>query len=367
MSGVTAARADPGPCFSTTSTATVRVQDDLFRHVNGSLAGDGRDPGRQADGRSVHRSCGTRPRRPYATSSPPWTPTSRAPMRPRSPTSTPASWTRTPSRRPGATPLAPLLAEIDAVEQHRPTWPGCSGRFARPAVTGLVGIDTESDPGDPDALRDVRRPGRDRAARRGVLPAGQLRRDPRRSTASTSPPTLELAGIDDPTAEATAVLELETDIAATHWDKVRCRDLRQMYNLTTLEDFAAAAPGLHWREFLAGRRHRRDGDGRAGLDAAVLLHRGVGPADRRPAAGLAVVGPLEGGQLAGALPVARRSSTRTSASTAPCCPARPRCASGGSAASAWSRARSVRRSARSTSTGTSPRSPRRGWTTWSAT
>ena len=48
------------------------------------------------------------------------------------------------------------------------------------------------------------------------------------------------------------MFQLETDIAARHWDKVTCRDMRLMYNLMTIDDFAAGSPGLHWREFLVG-------------------------------------------------------------------------------------------------------------------
>ena len=61
-----------------------------------------------------------------------------------------------------------------------------------------------------------------------------------------------LAGIEDPDAQAQQVFDLETEIAATHWDKVKCPDIRQMYNLMSLDEFAASCPGLHWREFLAG-------------------------------------------------------------------------------------------------------------------
>ena len=49
-----------------------------------------------------------------------------------------------------------------------------------------------------------------------------------------------LAGIEDPETQAQLVFDLETEIAATHWDKVKCRDLRLMYNLMGLDDFAAS-------------------------------------------------------------------------------------------------------------------------------
>ncbi|MCA1481471.1 hypothetical protein I6F37_41825, partial [Bradyrhizobium sp. NBAIM08] len=63
---------------------------------------------------------------------------------------------------------------------------------------------------------------------------------------------LELADVDDPTDAAEQVFELESAIASLHWDKVRCRDLRAMYNPMTLAELETAAPGLRWRDFLDG-------------------------------------------------------------------------------------------------------------------
>ena len=40
-----------------------------------------------------------------------------------------------------------------------------------------------------------------------------------------------LAGIEDAHVQAQQVFDLEKKIAATHWDKVKCRDLRLVYNL----------------------------------------------------------------------------------------------------------------------------------------
>jgi putative endopeptidase len=44
---------------------------------------------------------------------------------------------------------------------------------------------------------------------------------------------LGMAGIPDAAAAADRILELETSIAAQHWDKVRCRDSQATYNLRT--------------------------------------------------------------------------------------------------------------------------------------
>ncbi len=152
----------------------------------------------------------------------------------------------------GAEPLRPLLAAVDAVTTPAELMK-LLGSFARSAVSGLIDVDTESDPGNPN---------------RYVIFVGQgglglpdeeyyrldsyaeIRDQYRKHIAAS----FELAGIKDAVAQAERVLELETLIAALHWDKVRCRDLREMYNLVSLTDFVASTPDLHWREFLAGAR-----------------------------------------------------------------------------------------------------------------
>jgi putative endopeptidase len=150
----------------------------------------------------------------------------------------------------GVSPIRPLLAAIDAVETL-PELTRMVGGFARQAVPGLVALQAEPDPGDPN---------------RYVMFAGQgglglpdeeyYRLDEyaaiRAQYQAHVSASFALAGIDDPEAQAQQVFNLETEIAATHWDKVKCRDIRLMYNLMSLDEFVTSAPGLHWREFLAG-------------------------------------------------------------------------------------------------------------------
>ena len=62
----------------------------------------------------------------------------------------------------------------------------------------------------------------------------------------------ELAGLEDPQGQAQAVLAVETEIASHHWDRVRCRDLRAMYNPTSLDDVIANTPGFDWEAYLDG-------------------------------------------------------------------------------------------------------------------
>jgi putative endopeptidase len=150
----------------------------------------------------------------------------------------------------GATPLAAPLRRIDAAgtpdELMR-----LVGGLARRGVAGLFGFEAESDPGDP--TRYVMYVGQD-----GIgLPDEEYYRldtyaDIRRQYLDHVAKSFELAGLEDPTGQAEQVFALETDIASTHWDKVKCRDMRLSYNLMSLQEFDAASPALGWRQFLAG-------------------------------------------------------------------------------------------------------------------
>ena len=150
----------------------------------------------------------------------------------------------------GVTPLAGLFAEIDAVSDPEDL-ARLLGSFARRGVAGLVGVDTESDPGDPN--RYVMFAGQgglglpDEAYYR-LDEHAEIRSEYRTHIARS----FTLAAVGQPDDQADQVMLLETDIAVTHWDKVKTRDIRLMYNLQNLADFTAAAPGLHWREFMAG-------------------------------------------------------------------------------------------------------------------
>jgi putative endopeptidase len=152
--------------------------------------------------------------------------------------------------RAGASPILPLLAAIDSVETLSELTRMVGG-FARQAVPGLVALQAEPDPGDPNRYVMF-------AGQGGLglpdeeyyrLDAYAAIREQYQAHVSAS---FALAGIEDPEAQAQQVFDLETEIAATHWDKVKCRDIRLMYNLMSLDDFVASCPGLRWREFLAG-------------------------------------------------------------------------------------------------------------------
>ncbi|HET9873002.1 MAG TPA: M13-type metalloendopeptidase [Propionibacteriaceae bacterium] len=152
--------------------------------------------------------------------------------------------------RAGAEPLTRPMGRIDTIGSPEDLM-RLLGGFARRGVAGLVAFDAESDPGDP--TRYVIH-----VAQSGLgLPDEEYYRldsyaEIRDAYVEHVSTMLGLVGIDDAASEAQRVLDLETEIAATHWDKVRCRDRRATYNLMTLQDFESASPGLHWRQFLAG-------------------------------------------------------------------------------------------------------------------
>jgi putative endopeptidase len=61
------------------------------------------------------------------------------------------------------------------------------------------------------------------------------------------------AALPDPAGVAQRLLDLETKIAAGHWDNVRTRDSVATYNVHSWADLPALAPGLDWNAWLAGQ------------------------------------------------------------------------------------------------------------------
>ncbi|GAB3715568.1 M13 family metallopeptidase [Mariniluteicoccus flavus] len=150
----------------------------------------------------------------------------------------------------GLDPLRERLAAIDAVGSPADLLRLC-GEHAAIGARSLIGLDADSDPGDPDRCVLF-------VAQGGIgLPDEAYYRDEKSAAIRAEyvahiERTLALAGFEADAAEAAErVMELETAIAAHHWDKVRCRDMVQMYNLQSWADFTAAG-SVDWDAFLAG-------------------------------------------------------------------------------------------------------------------
>ncbi|MEU8227788.1 M13-type metalloendopeptidase [Kribbella sp. NPDC048915] len=63
---------------------------------------------------------------------------------------------------------------------------------------------------------------------------------------------LELAGLSDATGAAARIMELETRLAGSHWDRVKDRDVQLTYNKLDRAGLEELMPGFDWSAWLAG-------------------------------------------------------------------------------------------------------------------
>ena len=147
----------------------------------------------------------------------------------------------------GVSPLQPVLDRVEAISSAQDL-SAHLGWSLRHGFSSLVAFGEDSDPGNPQ--RYVMFTGQ---AGLGLPDEEYYRLDEhaaiREAYKVHLQRVLELAGIEHAADHAAAVFELETRLASHHWDKVRTRDLRQMYNPMTWDEFTASAPGIDWTAF----------------------------------------------------------------------------------------------------------------------
>jgi len=149
----------------------------------------------------------------------------------------------------GASPLAPQLALVDAVESV-PALLRTIGELERDGVSGLVELYVEPDPGDPQRYVPFLIQG-------GLsMPDESYYRlesfaETRIALREHMERILALAGIDDPAGDADRIVTLESELAGNHWDNVRSRDAVQTYNLRTWDEVNALA-GVDLQPWLEG-------------------------------------------------------------------------------------------------------------------
>jgi putative endopeptidase len=131
----------------------------------------------------------------------------------------------------GAGPLQPALAEVDAISDI-PSFLETLGRLERQGVSGFFQLYIDNDPGNPERYIALFEQG-------GLgLPDESYYREEKFADIRTAyvaylETMFGLAGLTDAAARATRVIELETTVAASHWDNVKSRDSEKTYNLTT--------------------------------------------------------------------------------------------------------------------------------------
>ncbi|WP_270255448.1 M13 family metallopeptidase [Kocuria marina] len=150
----------------------------------------------------------------------------------------------------GTEPLREDLEAVAAIESTRALsrW---FGTAMRRGIGAALDIDLDSDPGDPQRnLVFVGQSGL------GLPDEEYYREDQyteiREKYVAHVQRMLELAGFEDAAAQAQAVMDLETRIAAQHWDKVTVRDLTKMYNPMDFAELTGQVSRLDWDAVLEG-------------------------------------------------------------------------------------------------------------------
>ncbi|RUQ98020.1 M13 family metallopeptidase [Labedella endophytica] len=151
----------------------------------------------------------------------------------------------------GLEPLTPLFAEVDAISSIDDVLPTLA-RLERLGVRGLFQLFVDNDPGNPERYLVFLEQG-------GIgLPDESYYREDkfaeiRAAYAAFIEKMVTIAGASDPAESARRILDLETAIAAQHWDNVRTRDSNATYNPMTWDEareLAAGADLAGWAEAL---------------------------------------------------------------------------------------------------------------------
>jgi putative endopeptidase len=139
----------------------------------------------------------------------------------------------------GASPLVPLLAEVNAIDDI-PSLLATMGKLERKGTSGFFQLFVDNDPGNPERYLVFVEQG-------GLgLPDESYYREEKSAEIRTKyveylERILTLAGVEAAGDKAKRIFDLETSIAAQHWDNVRSRDSEATYNLVKWDDFEKSA------------------------------------------------------------------------------------------------------------------------------
>ena len=238
-----------------TAPPAVRPQDDLFRHVNGAWLATAVIPddrsmdgafyqlrdGAEADSREIVEDAAAAA---TAGRAEPGTPTQLIGDLYRSFLDTETVQAR------GLAPITAQLTEIDQVTDVDSLL-HLIGRLRRRGVGGPFVLDVDSDPAEPDRyVLNIYQGGIG-------LPDESYYRDEqhgpiREAYTEFLPEMVALAGLPDPTDKAGRVYELESELAAGHWDRVRSRDSSQTFNPMDRAGLNTLLPARLWDAWLDG-------------------------------------------------------------------------------------------------------------------
>jgi putative endopeptidase len=150
---------------------------------------------------------------------------------------------------------APIAAELKLIEQLSTIAEATTlmGEFSKQGIGCLFGSYVDNDPGNPSRyIVNLYHGGI------GLPDEAYYREDKHAEIRDAYVPhisqMLHLAGWAKTDADAAAhrVMEFETALAAVHWNNVDSRDAEKTYNLTSFEDLQKSTPTFDWTLWLAG-------------------------------------------------------------------------------------------------------------------
>jgi putative endopeptidase len=152
----------------------------------------------------------------------------------------------------GITPLAGELGQVDEVSDIAGLV-RVLGSFERVGVGSVFGLYIAPDRGRPDRyIAHLVQSGI------GLPDESYYREDAfgpiREAYVAHIATMLSLAGFDDAELRASRVMDLETRIASRHWDRVTCRDTQKTYNLVDSGALQALAPPFDFDAWAAAAR-----------------------------------------------------------------------------------------------------------------
>ncbi|MDR9363548.1 MAG: M13-type metalloendopeptidase [Microbacteriaceae bacterium] len=141
------------------------------------------------------------------------------------------------ANKKGIDPIKEELASIEKLQSIQEAIK-LTGELSKVGVGGFLGMYVDNDPGDPERYLPM-------LAQGGIgLPDEAYYREEKHEQTRADylnhlRNMFDLAGSDDPLGDANKVLELETAIASHHWSVVETREAEKTYNLKTFSELKA--------------------------------------------------------------------------------------------------------------------------------
>jgi len=150
----------------------------------------------------------------------------------------------------GAEPLTAELAQVDAITDIA-GFVSTLGELDRQGVGSVFGIYIAPDRGQPDRyITHLNQGGI------GLPDEAYYREDEsaqiRQAYVRHISTMLTLAGLSEPGERARRIMDLEARLAAFHWDRVACRDAQKTYNLLARDGLQTLAPAFDWTVWMKG-------------------------------------------------------------------------------------------------------------------